>query len=172
MLGKTHALCAVLLAAALGFSPLEAGIAAVFSLLPDADLPYSYIGRVFGPIALAVNRKYGHRTVTHSLLSLGLVSAAALILYFLGIIRLSFAEAVIVGYGSHIVLDLLNPTGIPLLWPKDLWFILLGGRIVVGELMEQVIFWLLLIGSLLYFGAECTGLTSFGFGGGLVGFCR
>ncbi|MBI4015771.1 MAG: metal-dependent hydrolase [Candidatus Aenigmarchaeota archaeon] len=162
---------AVLLTAVLGFGIIEAGIAAIFSLLPDADLPYSYAGKVF-PFSLAVNRKYGHRTVTHSLLSLGCVSAVAFFLYFLGIVGLNFAKAAILGYSSHLVLDLLNPTGIPLLWPKDLWFILLGGRIVVGELTEQAVFWILLVLSAGYFGIECFGFTNFGFGGGLIGFCR
>ncbi len=171
MLGKTHALCAVLLAAAAGLGLQEAAGAAVFSLLPDMDMTYSYMGKVFGPFALAVNRKYGHRTVTHSLLALGLVSVIAAVAWALGLVSLGFAEAAVLGYASHLLLDLLNPTGLPLLWPKSLWFVLLGGRIVVGELVEQIAFWALLLLSAVYFGAECAGVTSFGIGGGLVGFC-
>ena len=35
------------------------------SLLPDIDHTKSVIGKLFFPLARAINRKYGHRTITH-----------------------------------------------------------------------------------------------------------
>ena len=36
------------------------------SLLPDIDTSSSMIGRLFGPIAEIIERRVGHRTLTHS----------------------------------------------------------------------------------------------------------
>ncbi len=51
--------------------------AAAGSLLPDIDLPTSAIGRPFFPIASWINRKIGHRTVTHSVLGILLFGLVA-----------------------------------------------------------------------------------------------
>ncbi|MFC3041621.1 metal-dependent hydrolase [Virgibacillus xinjiangensis] len=41
------------------------GIAAV---IPDLDEPKSKVGRLFWPVAYPINKVFGHRTITHSLL--------------------------------------------------------------------------------------------------------
>jgi inner membrane protein len=41
---------------------------AFFSLLPDIDHTKSLIGKPFFPLARYLDRKSGHRTITHSLL--------------------------------------------------------------------------------------------------------
>ena len=50
-------------------------LAAAASLLPDADLPPSKIGRLFWFLSVPLERRFGHRTLTHS--ALGLAMAAA-----------------------------------------------------------------------------------------------
>ena len=42
----------------------------IASLLPNIDHPKTIMGRLFRPISKMINRKYGHRTITHSLLVL------------------------------------------------------------------------------------------------------
>ena len=42
--------------------------AALGSLLPDIDMPQSTIGRVFKPLASLLEKKCGHRTITHDVL--------------------------------------------------------------------------------------------------------
>ena len=39
-------------------------LAAVASLLPDADLPTSKIGRLFWWVSVPLERRFGHRTLT------------------------------------------------------------------------------------------------------------
>jgi len=46
------------------------------SLLPDIDHTKSIIGKLFFPLARAINRKYGHRTITHSVIVLVGLTAA------------------------------------------------------------------------------------------------
>ena len=41
-----------------------------FSMLPDVDHTKSVIGKAFYPLARWLDRRHGHRTLTHSLLAL------------------------------------------------------------------------------------------------------
>jgi len=52
-------------------------LAAVASLLPDVDLPPARIGRLFWFVSVPLERRFGHRTLTHSALMLLAVAALA-----------------------------------------------------------------------------------------------
>lgn len=88
-----------------------------FSLLADIDHTRSPIGKLFYPVAKWIDRKYGHRTVTHSLLFflavIGFVGIAESILseqrIFTGITALA--------YGSHLLFDMCTRQGIPFFMP-------------------------------------------------------
>ena len=85
---------------------------ALLGLLPDIDTQTSYIGRVFPDLSRFMERTYGHRTVTHSLLALFLV----------GLLSRLFTEDWILlsaAYGSHIATDMVigGRSGVMLLWP-------------------------------------------------------
>ena len=94
------------------------------SLLPDLDTPISSIGWPFFPLARWINQKMGHRTATNSLL--GTAIFAVLVLGAAWILSQGSAERarlmnygwlLILGYGSHILVDTLNPTGVEVFWP-------------------------------------------------------
>lgn len=102
-------------------------VTAAGSLLPDIDTPTSSIGRPFFPLARWINQKMGHRTVTHSLLGMAifavLVLGAAWILSQWtgkGPALMHYGWLLILGYGSHILVDTLNKTGVELFWPCKL----------------------------------------------------
>lgn len=87
MQAGTHiAGAALTLAVARGFGlevgPLEAAVCAVGSILPDIDTTTSGVGRFFRPVARFIEHRFGHRTITHSLLFLLLLSVALMPLYF------------------------------------------------------------------------------------------
>lgn len=94
-----------------------------FSLLPDIDNPQSPIGRMFPPISRFFCRKYGHRTITHSLAALIVVCAFVFGLQKIFDVtgfnwfRLS---ALICGiaYFSHLWLDMMTFQGVPLMYPN------------------------------------------------------
>ncbi|CBJ81672.1 putative LexA regulated gene, SOS response [Xenorhabdus bovienii str. Jollieti] len=93
------------------------------SLLPDIDHPSSTLGRLFRFISIPIARLCGHRGFTHSLLALGV----GIILFQAEIpsgwpIPTDFFHAMIVGYISHLIADMLTPAGIPLLWPLRIRF--------------------------------------------------
>ena len=90
---------------------------AFFAILPDVDHLKSPIGKLFYPIAKWINLKYGHRTITHSL-----------IFYFSLFAIVAFTENVFSGSGnitliygfayfSHLLFDMLTKQGVPLFWP-------------------------------------------------------
>ena len=90
---------------------------AFFSLLPDIDHTSSIIGKPFYPISRYLDLKFGHRTITHSL-----------ICYAVLIVVVKMFELIITGgnvithifiwaYASHLILDMLTIKGIPLLYP-------------------------------------------------------
>jgi inner membrane protein len=130
---------------------VTASVAGIAALLPDIDSPRSYIGSKV-PASVAVKLVAGHRGVFHSLLAAAAFSLAFFFyLCFKARAYMFLAFPFAAGYISHLLLDTLNPEGVPLLWPLKLRF---GFPLVVtGSLFERwVVVPLLLIvfGFLLY----------------------
>lgn len=87
-------------------------------LLPDIDHPKSLLGQRLKWLSVPIAKMFGHRGVTHSFLAI--IGASTLIysgLLSRIIIPIDLAHAMIVGYISHVVADMLTPAGVPLLWP-------------------------------------------------------
>ena len=94
--------------------------AAICSVLPDADYPKSWIGYQLGSVSEDLNRLFSHRSFLHGLLAL------ALVITVLGLPLLWIvgdpapAVAVFVGYGSHLLADMMTLGGVQLFWPSRL----------------------------------------------------
>ena len=121
MQAGTHIAGAALTAAVLrGFGvevgPPEVLALVVGSLLPDIDTTTSGTGRFVKPVSRLIETKFGHRTLTHSLLFTVLFSVIWWPL------SPSLATAFFWGILSHLLLDTLNVNGVPLLWPGRLMF--------------------------------------------------
>lgn len=91
--------------------PSLIGATVFCALLPDVDHVSSTIGKVFYPIASYLNTRFGHRTITHSLIFFACFLCAIWLLprgYF-----------VCCGYafGSHLLFDMCTRSGVPLLYP-------------------------------------------------------
>ena len=100
-------------------------LAAVASLLPDVDLPPAKIGRLFWFVSVPLERRFGHRTLTHPALMLLAVAALAAPLW---LAQPLYYWAVVGGYGSHLWLDMLNVRGVDLFWPSPLRVVTPGNR--------------------------------------------
>lgn len=96
---------------------------AFFAILPDVDHLKSPIGKLFYPIAKWLNLKYGHRTITHSL-----ICYTSIILVVYAIESLANQQTTespnyhitlicAFAYFSHLLFDMLTKQGIPLFWP-------------------------------------------------------
>jgi inner membrane protein len=94
------------------------------SVMPDIDKPTSKVGKklLFKPISIVLNKTFGHRTVTHSLL-LSLIFLSLLIgssyifvdnMFYL---YSNFTIGFSIGYLSHLLMDSMTVQGIPVLYP-------------------------------------------------------
>jgi inner membrane protein len=90
-------------------SPLSIAVVVVVSLLPDIDFPKSPLGYVLPFISKPLNRHFGHRTITHTIFALALVTLVFTPLGFGGIAFLA--------YFSHLLFDMLTLQGVPLMYP-------------------------------------------------------
>ena len=112
------------------------GCALLGSLLPDLDSPKSGLGRFLPFLSQPIERRWGHRTVTHSLLALG---ALAVALLPLGLYRGAWYVALLIGYFSHLVLDCTTKSGVPLFHPHPVQCVIPGNdrfRLQAGSMRE------------------------------------
>ncbi|GAB5520943.1 MAG: hypothetical protein RhofKO_31940 [Rhodothermales bacterium] len=84
------------------------------ALLPDLDTQASTIGRLWPACARRIERRYGHRTLTHAYLGQALFALLVIPLLLIG--PAPYIAAV-VGYVSHAVLDTCTVEGVRLFWP-------------------------------------------------------
>lgn len=85
----------------------------------DIDVPSSIWGRTFKPISKAINRRFGHRTVTHSLFFLlftwGMVKSLC---YWLQT-EVPYPTVYLLAFASHIIFDMMTVQGVPLFYPYN-----------------------------------------------------
>ncbi len=97
--------------------PIYLFFTAFFAVLPDIDHTKAPIGKAFYPLARYLDRKYGHRTITHSIL-------CYLILFIIiGLIEGMISKNSIIAsvflwsFGSHLIFDMVTKQGVPLFYP-------------------------------------------------------
>ncbi len=150
MISATHISFGVLLTefifTSLGVEPNTSTLAlsGIGSLLPDIDTPKSAIGRIF-PFSKIIEQKYGHRQITHSWLFI-LISLILFcpFLFFWGALKYT---AIIIGVISHIMIDMANPSGVPLFYPSPSRFVFpenKSSRIEVNSKKEYILLAILL----------------------------
>lgn len=97
----------------------DTAVAMLGGLLPDIDHPQSTLGRRIPFISIPIAKVFGHRGITHSLLAV--IGVAALLMFYgvplIGMGAAGILAPVCIGYLSHLVGDMLTPSGVPLLWP-------------------------------------------------------
>ncbi|MFC4355666.1 metal-dependent hydrolase [Chryseomicrobium palamuruense] len=117
--------------------------AMIGSVAPDIDHKNSFISNRLKPFGFLVRRTTTHRGATHSPLIIFLFS---LLMYY-GLELAGFsssayaiASGFFIGAISHVLLDMLNTQGVPLLFPVPKAKRFRLARIRTGGLIEKVIF--------------------------------
>ncbi len=126
-------------------TPPVAAFVCLGALLPDIDTPTSLIGKACRPLSRLLERRFGHRTLTHSFLGLALFTLPVFPLAFL---NPQWPLAFSLGYLSHLLIDSANKSGTPLFYPSQLRAVLPGSeelRIAVGSGAEGVLLVVLLV---------------------------
>ena len=128
------------------------GCTIIGSLLPDIDTPKSSVGRALPFISGPIERRWGHRTVTHSLLVL---LALAVLTTPLAFYRATCFTAFLIGFASHLIADCGTRSGVPLFYPSPAVCVIPGNdryRVHTGSLLGEgilLIFLLMLLGVLM-----------------------
>ncbi len=97
--------------------PIYLFFTAFFSVLPDIDHTKAPIGKMFYPLARYLDKNYGHRTITHSLLIYGIL------FFMIAIIESFTSQKTIItsiflwSFASHLILDMITKQGVPLFYP-------------------------------------------------------
>ena len=144
MTGKTHIVAGLwcgLGAAILTQSPapqalLFMAVAGLTATLPDIDHPRAHLRQRLGFLGHALLGWLRHRGPTHSLIALVLVGITALHFWPL------YALPALLGYGSHIVTDMMTPRGLAVLWPlfgRSFWLLPKILRITTGGGFERLL---------------------------------
>jgi inner membrane protein len=164
MISLTHISFGVLLTefifTSLGIEPSTSSLAlsGIGALLPDIDTPKSALGRIF-PFSRVLEQRYGHRQITHSWIFI-LISFAVFcpFIFFWGLLKYA---GIIIGITSHIMIDMVNPSGVPLFYPSPSRFVFpenKSSRIEVNSKKEYV-----LLAILLFLVAVTTPLSFIGY---------
>ncbi len=158
MMAGTHAAIGVVgyagLCAIMGqtVEPVALGAAALGSWMPDVDTPSSKAGFCVYPLARFLERRFGHRTVTHSLVGVLCFAAMWAPLFFFPRALPLFAP-LLCGYILHLLGDAATKSGVPLFWPNRARCVFPGNealRLKTGSLAEVgVLACVLLIGALI-----------------------
>lgn len=98
------------------------------SLSPDIDMRGSYISKRFPTIYKKLGNKFKHRGFTHSLVCVWLICSVCNILVsytYENIVFICASYGFILGYISHICLDLITKEGVELFYPVTVNFSIL-----------------------------------------------
>ncbi|WP_460170290.1 metal-dependent hydrolase, partial [Thermus sp. FJN-A] len=130
MTAATHLAGAALTASLLRGFGVEVGLLEGLALawgavMPDVDTTTSGPGKFLRPLSTFLERRFGHRTLTHSL---PVLLALALLLLPLRQAAPGAYGAFLTGYLSHLLLDTMNVNGVPLLWPWRVQFFFFPSR--------------------------------------------
>ena len=98
----------------IALNPVNAALIAFSSILPDIDTGASRIGKLAPRISLPLERRFGHRTLTHSF---PMVASLCLILTPLCMLNSDLYACILVGYVSHPLLDTGTVNGVKLFYP-------------------------------------------------------
>jgi len=104
----------VLTTTGVALNALNAFVIAIASVLPDVDTGASFVGRTFPFLSKRIERKFGHRTLTHSA---AFVTTLAVVFSPLYLFVPDVYVCLLIGYASHPFLDTMTVHGVKLFYP-------------------------------------------------------
>jgi inner membrane protein len=108
--------------------PLVVGVGAISGLLPDVDISKSPAGRVLFPISRFLEKRFPHRSCTHSILASVAIGSVVYGLAYSSIVSWRLAHAIVIGYTFGYLVDLTTKSGIQLFFPANLRCVVPGNR--------------------------------------------
>ena len=99
-------------------SPLILGLAVLGSQLPDLDTSTSLIGQIFFPVSRWIEKRYPHRSLTHSFLATIAIAVCSLPLWQLG---WKYWAALPLAHLITCLADTFTKQGVQLFFPQPVW---------------------------------------------------
>jgi inner membrane protein len=108
--------------------PTIVSVGAIAGLLPDVDISKSPAGRVLFPIASFLEKRFPHRSCTHSIVASLVVGVVVYGLAYSSVISWQLAHAIEIGYTFGYLVDAITKSGIQLFFPANLRCVVPGNR--------------------------------------------
>lgn len=93
---------------------INALVVAVASTLPDIDTAASYPGKLLPLVSKHLERRFGHRTLTHSI---AFIVGLAVVVLPIRLVSADIFVCLLAGYSSHPFLDTMTVHGVKLFYP-------------------------------------------------------
>ena len=163
MMGLTHMVfSATATSVILGTAnPAILTISVIAGLLPDIDVSTSIAGRIFPWVANYLEKRFSHRSCTHSIVASAVVAGFAYGCVFL--LKGKFfgvASATTIGYFFGWFLDCFSKAGVEMFWPSTDRYVCPGNRtlrIKTGSPAENVLLVFLVAIAILSFNINANG---------------
>ncbi|KJH70257.1 metal-dependent hydrolase [Aliterella atlantica] len=141
MMSITHAVAAVAMTSlTLGTAdPIILGISAISSQLPDADTSKSVPGRILFPLSHYLEKRYPHRSISHSFLAWAVISAVTIPISF---VSHQYWLAISLGYLFGFISDCFTKSGVTAFYPSKARLVIPGNprlRLSTGSGAEYFI---------------------------------
>lgn len=134
--------------------PEYLGVTVVFALLPDIDHTRSIIGKTVYPLARWLSVKFGHRTITHSLVFYVAVLLLVRTVELLYLNTTVFSVLAAYALLSHNVFDMCTRQGIPFFYPFSTRPCVLPGnpnmRVRTNDLRSEAIIFVIFCSMMLF----------------------
>jgi inner membrane protein len=86
-------------------------------LIPDIDHTKSTVGKIVFPLAKLINKRFGHRTITHTLIALFVSTTVVGLLESAFKLDDNYSKLWLFGFLSHLIFDMMTVQGVPLFFP-------------------------------------------------------
>lgn len=151
MMSRTHmALAVAATSLVLGTAdPVVLSLSAVCSQLPDVDTTKSYSGRVLFPLSNYLEKRFAHRSITHSFLALAVFAIALVPVTFLGY---KYYLGMVSGYFWGFFGDVFTKSGVALFYPSKVRAICPANprlRLSTGSSAEWFVLFILIVFAIL-----------------------
>jgi inner membrane protein len=151
MMSRTHIVLAVAATSLiLGTAdPIVLSLSAVSCQLPDVDTTKSYSGRILFPLSSYLEKRFAHRSITHSFLALAIFAIAIFPVTFFGY---KYWLGMVSGYFWGFFGDVFTKSGVALFYPSKVRAICPANprlRLATGSSAEWFVLFILVVFAIL-----------------------
>jgi inner membrane protein len=151
MMSRTHIVLAVAATSLiLGTAdPVVLSLSAIASQFPDVDTTKSYSGRILFPLSSYLEKRFAHRSITHSFLALAVFAIALVPVTFFGY---KYYLGMVSGYFWGFFGDVFTKSGVALFYPSKVRAICPANprlRLATGSSAEWFVLFILIVFAIL-----------------------